>query len=219
MLLLVSCTAEDTEQRSEELNVEVQQSTALRVSLEKIKNFAATNEERLLAAQEATELCFQFEYPVVLEYNIGTQVTVDDYEQLLDILLNETMDFHITSIGFPFNVVLYSDNSSATITNEADFQDLISNCGYNPVTVADVVSVTENCFAVQYPITLIINDAAHNFNSQPEIENYFSANTEVIYSINFQYPVNVTLMETGANLPINNNFELIYLINDTCGIN
>lgn len=218
-IFFFSCSKDEEIVAPEEaqVNVEVQQSTALRFSLQQFKKLALQGTSKMTT--ESTELCFQFQYPIVLEYNDATQITVDTYEDLLQILLNETPELHLTAIGFPFDVLQYSTDTVMTVSNEDEFQNLVSNCGYDPVTVVDVVALTENCFSVNYPITALVNEQPQVFNNQTEAEDYFSANYTTIQSLSLQYPFSVNMIATGEANQINNDFELIYLINDTCGIN
>lgn len=218
LLVLASCSSDSTHELQEEaaLDVTVQESTALRISLNQMKD-AVNHTGRSM--NDPSELCFQFVYPIVLEYNDGSQVTVADYPQLLEILLAETMDFHITAIGFPFDVIQYSDNSTVTITSESEFQSLIVGCGYDPVTVSQIVAITEDCFTVVYPITVLVDQVPQIFNSQTEAENYFLNNIQTITSLGFQYPFSVVMVETATEVSINNDYELITLVDTTCGIN
>jgi hypothetical protein len=145
-------------------------------------------------------------------------MTINDYEALLNKLLSETPADHITSIGFPFDVTL-QDGTTQTITDESGFQALVQNCDYDNFAVTDVVALTEDCFEINYPVSLIVNGTSQSFNSQEEAETYFSNNLASIESLNLSYPFSVNLVSDGSMLTINDNFKLVDLINNTCGIN
>ncbi|HET8886677.1 MAG TPA: hypothetical protein VFM70_10035 [Salinimicrobium sp.] len=219
MAIFASCSTDEQEVQMEEMNVEVQESISLRVTLENIKNMnPSTTGKNVNATDAADELCFQFEYPITLEYNTGTQVTANNYEELLSILLDESVAVHLTGIGFPFEIIQYSTNTTLTIDDEAEFENLVEACGYDSIGVVDVVALTANCFDVNYPITVLINELPETFNSQADAENYFYGNIQTIESIGFQYPFSVHLASTDTDLQINSDYEVVNLINDTCGI-
>jgi len=212
--LLFSCSKnEETTTENEPQNITVKESFALRGSLEEFKSQNAGR----LSERNANDLCFNFEYPIVVSYNTNTEITVNDFEQLLDLLLNETNASHIVGIGFPFNAILV-DGTVLTINNEAEFQTLIENCGYDVITVPEVMAVVGDCFDVNYPITLIVNEVEKTFTSQQEVENYFIGNTESIISLRFGYPLSVTLLIDGSTNVIEDDFGLIQLLTETCGI-
>jgi hypothetical protein len=207
-----SLITEPEEATNPENNTELENSIALRATLENIKN-----EEQLeRSAQENESLCFQFEYPIVLEYNNETTVTVDDYNNLLNLLLDETLAVHIVGIGFPFNIV--QNGQTQAIANEAEFQTLVTDCGYDMVSFEDVVVVTDDCFNINYPITVFVNEQSQTFNSQDEAQSFFLSYTEEIDAVGFDYPFGVTLVEDGSVVTVNDDFELVFLIEETCGI-
>jgi len=219
--IMVSCSKDDGENAIEEQNtvgnVEVEQSKALRFTFEKMKenqNLAGRG-----AAIAVNDLCFQFDYPILLEYNDNSQVTVQDYEQLLQLLLDETVSLHIVGIGFPFDIINYSTNTQATISSGTDFDNLVTNCGYDIIDVNDIVDLTDNCFTVNYPISVLVNGSLETFTSQQNAQNYFVNFTGTIQSIDFVYPFSVQLISNNSTVTINNDYEVIYLVNTTCAIN
>ncbi|MFC7356742.1 hypothetical protein ACFQO1_03510 [Jejudonia soesokkakensis] len=196
-----------------QIHLDFEESLSMRITLEEMRNqFPDKGFFR-----NAADLCFNFEYPINVGYNDGNEVTVNDFDSLLELLLQETVASHITTVAFPFNVIL-ADSTTQTITNESEFQMLIDDCGYDFITVADVMAVVDECFTVNYPITLVVNDEEQTFTSQQEIEDYFANNTSNIVSVTFTYPLSVTLVNDTDPTIISDNFELIHLITTTCAI-
>lgn len=208
---LVACSTSD-DAGAPERNLEFQESLALRINLEEIRTQFG-NPQRA-----ANELCFNFEYPIDVAYNDGSEVTVTDFDNLLELLLQETVESHITEIAFPFNVIL-ADGATQTIEDETQFQTLIDDCGYDFITVADVLAVVDECFTINYPLVLVVNDEEQTFNSQQEAEDFFTNNNNDIVSVTFSYPLSVTFVEDGTTLEITDDFELVNLITNTCGVN
>jgi hypothetical protein len=81
------------------------------------------------------DFCFEFEYPVTLSYNSGATVVINDFDALVDVLINMTDNLYIDGIAFPFNVFVFNPNSGAvevqTINTENDFVTLIESCGFD----------------------------------------------------------------------------------------
>jgi len=211
------CSEDDTElsvaEEAETSNetTELKNSLALRATLENIKN-----EEQLERSVQEDGLCFQFEYPIVLSYNNETTVSVSDYNNLLNLLLEETTSLHIVGIEFPFNIV--QDEQTQAVNDESEFQTVVTDCGYDMVTFEDVIMLTDNCFTVNYPISVVINDEPQTFNNQAEAQSFFLGFTEEIDSVGFAYPFSVTLQEDESTVVVNDDFELVFLIEETCGI-
>lgn len=220
-LTVVACSSDDDNQITPENNddnpnnppqeevVVTEGSLALRATLEEIKDFAN------LRAQ--TDLCFNFDYPINLEYNNGTTESITDYEALLTALLEETQTEHITGIEFPFTVIQESGNT--VINSEAEFQTLVADCNYDIVSVQDVVVATQFCFEVNYPVTMYVNEDTPTFNNQSEVEAYFGGDITNIEVLGFDYPFSVTLTETNEELQIEDDYAVVNLINNICGIN
>lgn len=78
------------------------------------------------------DFCFEFVYPLELVYNTGTTVTVENFTDLITIILNETPELYIVGIEFPFDVEIYNPATNQietlTITNETEFAALLDSC-------------------------------------------------------------------------------------------
>jgi len=216
---IVSCATEPISEIDEHA-IEIAESSSLRASLEAIKTEAKTkNNTSKQSKRPEGELCFQFVYPITLSYNTGATVEVVNYEQLLELVLSETLEKHFTGIGFPFDIELRGTGALQTITDESEFLQVIENCGYDTVDYERVLAFASSCFSINYPLSLIINDSVVTFSSETEGQEYFLANYSSIKSIQIDYSFSVTLTETEEVVAIADDYEFIYLINETCGIN
>ncbi|MEH6407281.1 MAG: hypothetical protein V7767_08380 [Leeuwenhoekiella sp.] len=171
------------------------------------------------SADQTDQLCFQFVYPISLKYNDDSTVEIQDFETLLQVVLNETVNYHITAIGFPFKVTSNIDMTTHTIDTESQFTNLIEDCNYDKLKPVDVLNFVGNCFIVNYPISLAINDTVITFSNEDEIIAYFSNTTDSLESFNFSYPISVKITESGTDLEIYDDYEVIDLITNTCSIN
>ncbi|MAZ27485.1 MAG: hypothetical protein CL868_10470 [Cytophagaceae bacterium] len=189
------------------------QSSSLRATLENFRQIANPT-----GRAASGELCFNFVYPITLGYNTGDSVEVSSYEDLLQILLDETVALHITSIAYPFEVQLSADSSIHTVNDEDDFSILVENCGYDTLEYEDVIEVVGNCFTINYPIDLVVNDNAMTFESQEGAQAYFTANYQGITSVTLAYPLSVTLVSDNSEVLVEDDYEAIDLITNICGI-
>jgi hypothetical protein len=115
------------------------------------------------------DFCFDFVYPITLSYNTGTEVTVQDVDGLVDILVNMTDDLYINGIAFPFQVEVFNADTDSfevvTIQDEATFMQLLTSCSiddsgqeedcncideYAPVCVS-VLDAEGNSFTIDFP--------------------------------------------------------------------
>jgi len=203
--------------------VEILPSKALRTSLEAIReNFSVTTASATEnKASEPITLCFQFVYPLVVEYNDGSTKQLNDYGALLQVLLDESSALYLTGIGFPFEVEEDGSAEAATIKNEQEFKMLLSACGYEEINYTDVINSVSSCFTIDYPLDLIVNDQIKTFMNAQEAENYFNKYWSSSATVSISYPFRVTLhtMEEDKRTSIENDFEMINLIKNSCNIN
>lgn len=176
--------------------------------LKKAYNIAGKN----TTATQDQALCFAFVYPITLSYNNGTQVTVSNFEGLLEVLTNENSTLYVDGIVFPFQV--QQEGAVITINNEAEFYALIEECGVIQ-TVNDLV-FDFTCYSIVYPIQIInANNETVTINNQTELMQYASAtptggNT---YQLNIVFPI--TVVQENQSIVINDLYEFFEL-NNSC---
>ncbi len=203
--------------------VEILTSKALRTALVAIsENLISTKASvQRNKTNEAITLCFQFVYPLVVRYNDGSTQQLNDYDTLLQVLLDESSTLHLDGIGFPFEVKEEGSEDTTTIKDEQEFKMLLSACGYEEINYSDVINAVSSCFTVTYPLDLIVNDHIKTFMTQQETENYFNQYWSSSVTVSISYPFRVTLhtMEEDKRTSIENDFEMINLIKNSCKIN
>ena len=215
---MLSCS-DDTLETSPLAN-EIEASSTLRTVFENLRTFAAPLGKTHTGGKsgQVSDLCFQFVYPLVLEYNDNSQVTVNSFEELLKVILSESVSYHVVGLGFPFEVICHLDNTIYTIDNEEEFARLIANCNYDTLTPQDALQALSNCFTPVYPLSLKINATSTSFNDEQEMINYFTDNYNNIESFAFQYPFTVHITADDTFLDIKDEYEVINLITNTCSV-
>lgn len=212
--LLISCAVEPVSNSQESLVNHFDQSSALRITLEHLLK----NEEKgFVTKSKLSDLCFQFDYPIAVQYNTGDEVVISDFDELLQKVLSETLEIHITKMAFPFNVNIQSTGNTITIYDETEFMQLVTDCGYDSIEYVDVISESETCFTINYPIDFTINNNPVSFTSEEEAQNYFIENYGNLEMIALSYPLSITLNGEFEELKIYDDYELIHLITEICG--
>lgn len=203
---LYSCTDGD----SIENEVVTEKSFSLRTVLNELKK-----SNNIAGRSAATEdaFCFEFVFPLNLSYNNGTVVSVASMDGIVELLSNETESLYIEGIAFPFQVTLATADSATpiTISNEEDFEELISSCGFE--TYEDYVT-TGFCYEFVYPFSIVNQDGnTVVIDSEEELFNIISSSDENdIYELVF--PLSVTY--EGETVVINDIYELFEMDNN-CG--
>ncbi len=199
-------------------DIQVKTSAAMRATFEVLKSGMISGQANTTRSSQDNVLCYQFVYPITLAYSDYTKINVTDYEQLIELLLNETTGKYLTGIGFPFSVTIKADGSQKVITDEEDFKALNAACGYDVIDYTYVVNAVSSCFEVSYPLDLNINDAVKTFESQQAAQQYFRNNWSSSTTVSISYPFRVVMTASGEKVSIANDFEMINLIKNTCGI-
>jgi len=90
------------------------------------------------------DYCFEFVYPLTLNYNNGTEVIVNNLDELGNVIVNSTQTLYISNIQYPFDVEVQDTNSNGTITqtiiNEDEFIALVAFCEFG---IEDCVYTTD----------------------------------------------------------------------------
>ncbi len=187
-----------------ENEIETTNSVALRTVLNQVKidNSSSTSSS-----------FYDFVYPLTLSYNNGTEVSVASRSGLTNLLASETANLFIQGISFPFQVSLASDNSTVSINNESEFNQL--NNSFDFTTINEVVF--SSCFNLIYPVTVIDgNGNSIVVNSENELLALLpSQGSTGNYQLDFVFPISVD--QNGATVVIGDIYELFQLLTDCVG--
>lgn len=163
--------------------------------------------------------CFMIKLPYVVTVN-SIQITIkssSDYLLVQNNINAYLYDNDIVTIQFPV-VVVMNDYSEKTLTNQTDFNNLISLCQASTATFGKI-----NCIAINYPIVINIYDSNNQIASTTSIANNqslfdFFDNLEDNQFVAINYPINITNSNgVTSTITSNNQFEdSIKATIDTC---
>lgn len=184
-------------------------SIALRSTLNAVKKANNVSGKTTLTTQDQA-FCFNFVYPITLSYNNGTQITVANFEGLLEILVNENNDLYIDGIVFPFQV--QEEGTITTIDNEAEFYALLQDC--NTIQTVNDFAFDFSCYSIVFPIQIInANNETVTITTQAQLMQYISTPTGTsTYQLNLVFPFSVT--QNNQTILINDIYEFFELNND-----
>jgi hypothetical protein len=166
------------------------------------------------------DFCFEFVYPLDLSYNNGTLVTVNNLDDLIDVIVNSTDALFVDGISFPFQIEQFNSDTDSietiTINNEDEFVALLDNCDfddegdfcteeYNPVCVE--ISYNGETITVTFPNACYAE--YEGFTSEDfvdcENDNYNGPLDDQCFSFNF--PISI-ITHDGETVTANNQDEL-----------
>jgi hypothetical protein len=106
-----------------------------------------------------------FQFPLTLVYNTGATVTVNSFEELIQVVVGVTEDLYIDGVEFPITVEVYNDETGAieviTINSEEELADLFDDINfedddcecteeYAPVCV-EIIDENDYAFVLTFP--------------------------------------------------------------------
>lgn len=169
------------------------------------------------------DFCFNFVYPLNLSYNNGTAVTVNDLDELVDVIINSTEALYVDGIVFPFDVEALNEDTNtievSTINNEDEFASLIENCAFDVEVPCDCYEVYEpvcveittpdgNTFTVSYPNACYAE--CDGFTEDDFVDGCFDNYNPIggldCFELNF--PLSITINDGAETITVNSMEEL-----------
>ncbi|HEU0137598.1 MAG TPA: hypothetical protein VFQ50_09930 [Flavobacterium sp.] len=209
LMLLVSTTiffsCSDSEPIENQGNAE--SSVALRTTLAEYKKAHGISSK----SANDEEFCFDFVYPITFSYNTGTAVTVTSFEGLLEILSNESSDFYLDGVVFPFQVSQQASGgvTFTTINSESEFVELLQACGIDTI---DADLQTTFCFDIVFPINISMPDGA-DITVESMVELEALANSSSDFQGEIDFPISV--LYDGQTVVLNNVYDFYEML-DNC---
>jgi hypothetical protein len=196
--VFVSCSSGDE-------TIETQKSSALRIYLNEFKQ---ANNITGRSVATASDLCYEFVYPLTLSYNNGTTVSVFNETELIAVLESETSELYINGIAFPFNLIAPGSTTPITISNESEFWSVINACDMD--TYDDYIA-PGSCYSFVYPFSFLMsNNQTVTLNNEQDLLNLVTqqGNSDN-YIVNLVYPFSVNSNNT--IIQIDNEYEFAEL--------
>ncbi len=218
--VFTSCT------NDEPVNVEsaAQESTSITKSLNalssKLNSDGTLNSTENPANNIIFDFCFDFVYPLELSYNTGAVVTVNDFNELIDVIISSTEELYIDGISFPFDVEVYNEETGTievqTINNEEEFVALLEGCDfdvvdpcectddYDPVCV-EIEDIDGTTFVITYPNACVAE--CDGFTEDDFVENCEDdSNCDVNGCFTLDFPLDI-ITDEGETITINSQEE------------
>ncbi|WP_299214486.1 hypothetical protein [uncultured Aquimarina sp.] len=181
LILLSSCVNDDSF-FPEENRDDVVSSTAMVTVLNNFNSdvtFPAENQQ-----------CFKFVYPITLGYNTDSTIRIDSYDGLIDVISSQGVNFNITGLQFPIQIVFRDTDVEVSIANETALLNILRECEFD--TVRDEFDRFFNsCFKFDYPVILIDTGGNETDIASEEEFQIFYQNQGSVYQPDFKFPVNV----------------------------
>tara|TARA_B100001094_G_scaffold77425_1_gene73763 strand:+ start:248 stop:937 length:690 start_codon:yes stop_codon:yes gene_type:complete len=193
ILFLNSCSYE----KYEEDSIIPNESISLRITIQAIKKINQLNTIKITDIQDkmmvnsSLELCFNFNYPINIVYKDNSTINVTSFSQLIQLILNESQENHMSQIKYPFSVIMASNNQEVSILNESAFENLIEECGYFTLAFSEIKEAYIDCFDFNYPVSVFINGNQYNFNDESDAVNLAATFNQEVNSFNFVYPFSI----------------------------
>ena len=153
------------------------------------------------------EECFEINYPITLVMPDGSQVVVNDDDELetaidnyYDANPNDTNDI---SVVYPITVTMLEDSSTVTVNDDDELDELFEDC---------FDEYFEDCFEIQYPISILMPDSTTiTANSEEELDSLYDAwiiaNPNNMGEPELIFPITI-VYEDGTTEVINDEDEL-----------
>ena len=158
------------------------------------------------------DICFDIVYPVTVLFPDGTSQAANDDEELDDIIFNwyENNPDSDDDPTFEFPIEVDLEGEIITVNDEEALEELFEECEGD---WDDEGNPFEECFTVNYPVTVIFPDGSSTeVNSNEELEaaidGWYDNNPDSDDEPTLAYPIELTLVEDGTVVTVNNDDEL-----------
>ncbi len=202
--LLQSCLKDDLSFPREDSNINVSS-----VSIITLLNRIDTDQFSL----DGSNACFEFIYPITLNFNTGSSITVDNDEGLLELAKNQSSGLHVVGFNFPLDLV--NNGNPNNITDDASLLELLLACDLGSFR-SDFEHFFASCFEVKFPITLIAEgDTEVSFESLNDFLS-FDSFEDTLFQPDFKFPVTVSSSQLDREVKIRDYYDF-YRLFEQCG--
>lgn len=146
--------------------------------------------------------CYMIEFPMDVVLTDGTTVTVENHEQLCDLMLTG----ELAGYAFPLTLIDEEGNEVLVESNE-ELGELLEECWDIPTEIEGIFFLAtlfegeQSCYTINYPITLELEGEDDvTINSIEDLDEFFSTNPNTSFTV--QVPVTVTLLSNGDDVEL-----------------
>lgn len=152
--------------------------------------------------------CYTLEYPLTVEKIDGTEVTVDDEDEFIELMAEEIVFF-----VFPFNVI-HEDGNVETVDDVDELFSLLISCNGFEIDSTDWEWETGfeylGCYMIEFPLDVVVSDGSVvTVNNHMELCDLMLEGELVDYA----YPLTLTDDE-GNTVTVDNEDELYELLDE-----
>ncbi len=204
---LIGCIDDDEVDFPDVLHTNIESSNALVSVLNNIaQEIDVTNDRQ----------CFSFKYPIVLGYNNESNITIETYDGLVNVISSQTSNFNITGLAFPIEIIFNDDSEVLKVDNENEMFSLLERCNYTTLR-NEFDRLFKQCFTFDYPIILFDNDRTEvRLASDEEFDTFYNLQP-ADYQPDFQFPFTVFVGVESTPVPINSIFDFYTITNECLG--
>ncbi len=161
-------------------------------------------------------LCFEFQYPITLGYNTGSNIKVNNFEGLVDIISGQSSNFNIEGIQFPVEIMLKGDDTKKLIKTEEDLLNIVIGCELD--TLRDKFNeLFVQCFRFSYPIALRNKNQEEIVINNEEDFGRFLEKQGSDYEPDFMFPVNIVEVSSLKSEEISTYYQFYQILNKCVG--
>ncbi|HHC79880.1 MAG TPA: hypothetical protein ENK46_08350 [Flavobacteriia bacterium] len=218
-VLLASCKNNDTFVGADNTTKSVSAKTSMEVLKTHFNDDGTLNDANNPVGNILFDFCFEFVYPVTLSYNNGTEVEIQNFNDLIEVLINMTDTLFINGIAFPFDVEVVENGAVVirTINSEAEFRTLIEGCAiggddscvcteeYDPVCV-EIQTPDNGSFTMQFPNMCFAECEGFTQDDVVDCDNNHPPGGNFNDCFQFVFPFTI-IDDTGTAIEINNDDE------------
>ncbi len=168
------------------------------------------------ATVSENELCFRFDYPIVLGYNNDSSIRIDNFQGLLNAISGQSANFNITGLQFPVEILIKGSNNLFTVKDETALLQLYKECELDTFR-DDFVSLFRQCFKFDYPVILLNNEKEEQTFNDDETFDSFLRDQGIIYQPDFKFPINILVAPDFKSTTVSTYYEFYEVINKCVG--
>ena len=134
-LIILACNNEEIGSTSEINSDNPIVLDAMEELMEQYDDFGNLENSENPTGNMTLDFCFDFIYPISFELNNGSEISVNNIDELIEILFNSNEELYVNNIIYPFDVEIFNHETNSfeiiTIENDESFEMLLLDCDFD----------------------------------------------------------------------------------------
>lgn len=152
--------------------------------------------------------CAEFVYPITITLTDGTNSTINNETELEQAISSAASTGDFPTINFPIQV-MGEDDLPISVVDEEALCEVFEACFEDDFDDDCDCDEEEECFEINYPITLVLPDGSNVTVNDDEalenaIDNYYDTHPNDTGDVTLVYPITITMLEDASTVVINN---------------